>query len=79
MSKKITSEDIRDGWDTSSVAPKKEDPLAERPKKKKAVAETIEVLNPGSSVSRVRGIPKAHSAVIVHPSNIGQDSDSRPR
>lgn len=53
MGKKITSEDIREGWDKSSVAPKKEDPLAARPKRKKEKEkeETIELLNPGASVS----------------------------
>jgi cell division cycle protein 37 len=51
MGRKITSDDIKDGWDVSSVAPKKEDPLAERPKKKKV--EEIEVLNPGASVSLI--------------------------
>ena len=50
--KKITSDGIRDGWSASSVAKAQPSPLDDKPKKKQVQkTETIEVLNPGASVS----------------------------
>lgn len=52
--KKITSDDIREGWTATSVAKAKENPLEDKPKPKakgKEKVETIEVLNPGVSLS----------------------------
>jgi cell division cycle protein 37 len=52
QNKKITSENIKEGWDASIVAKPKPSPLDDRPKKKHVEkTETIEVLNPGASVS----------------------------
>ncbi|ORY23805.1 putative Hsp90 co-chaperone Cdc37 [Naematelia encephala] len=55
MHKKITSEDIHDGWSKSSVVAPKPSPLEDKPKPNKEKAstktETIEVLNPGASTS----------------------------
>jgi cell division cycle protein 37 len=53
--KKITSEDMTEGWDTSSITKAKASVIDDKPKpapkpKQKAKQETIEVLNPGSSV-----------------------------
>lgn len=49
--KKITSDDIKDGWSASSVVKPKASPLDDKPKPKKVEkTETIEVLNPGASV-----------------------------
>jgi cell division cycle protein 37 len=52
--KKITSEDMTEGWDTSSITKAQASVIDDKPKvvKPKPVKEqTIEVLNPGSSVS----------------------------
>ena len=53
--KRITSDDIKEGWSHSSVAPAKPSPLEDKPKvakpAKKEKLETIEVLNAGASVS----------------------------
>ena len=49
--KKITSDDIHEGWDASSVAKPKPSPLDDKPKvasKPKETKEVIEVLNPGT-------------------------------
>ncbi|EIW68660.1 hypothetical protein TREMEDRAFT_31687 [Tremella mesenterica DSM 1558] len=54
--KRITSEDIHEGWDSSSVVKVKPSPLEDKPKPVKKEAkkvETIEVLNPGASSSTV--------------------------
>jgi cell division cycle protein 37 len=54
--KKITSEGIKEGWSATSVAAPKPSPLDDKPKtktKQKEKTETIEVLNPGASVSCV--------------------------
>lgn len=52
--KRITSDDIHEGWDQSAVVAPKPSPLEDRPKPKpKAVTQTIEVLNPKASVSVV--------------------------
>jgi cell division cycle protein 37 len=54
QAKKITSEGIKDGWDASSVVKPTASPLEDKPKskaKKAEKTETIEVLNPGASVS----------------------------
>ena len=48
--KKITSEDIKDGWSQSTVAPAKPSPLEDKPKAKPKT-ETIEVLNPNAVAS----------------------------
>lgn len=56
--KKITSENIKDGWSASSVAKPSVSPLEDKPKPKKVEKkETIEVLNPGASVSIIVKIP----------------------
>jgi cell division cycle protein 37 len=55
--KKITSEDMTEGWDTSSITKAKPSVIDDKPKtapkkeKAKAKEETIEVLNPGSASS----------------------------
>ena len=52
--KKITSEDIKDGWSQTAVAPVKPSPLEEKPKEKpkpKKKKETIEVLNSNAVAS----------------------------
>ena len=58
--KKITSEDIKDGWSQSTVAPLKPSPLEDRPRPKpkatKETTETLEVLN-SSSVASVSRLP----------------------
>lgn len=57
--KKITSEDMKEGWSTSSISKPKESVIDDKPKpapsqpKKKAATETIEVLNPGAGVSQL--------------------------
>ncbi len=54
--KKITSDDIKDGWSQTAVAPAKPSPLEDKPKSKPKAAkptETIEVLNP-NAVANVR-------------------------
>ncbi|RXK42175.1 cell division cycle protein 37 [Tremella mesenterica] len=54
--KRITSEDIHEGWDSSSVVKVKPSPLEDKPKPVKKEAkkvENIEVLNPGASSSTV--------------------------
>ena len=52
--KKITSDDIRDGWSKTAVSVSKPSPLDDKPKmpKKSAKTETIEVLNPGAGSVR---------------------------
>ena len=68
--KKITSEDIRDGWSKSSVVAPKPSPLEDRPNagasskgkgKAKEKVETIEVLNPGPAAVRRTLISTMHS------------------
>jgi hypothetical protein len=55
--KKITSEDMREGWSTSSISKPKESVIDDKPKpapsqpKKQPQTETIEVLNPGAGAS----------------------------
>lgn len=51
--KKITSEDIKDGWSQTAVVPVKPSPLEDKPKPKpkKETTESIEVLNPSSVAS----------------------------
>lgn len=63
QAKKITSEGIRDGWSASSVmknaapSPIENKGLKEaKPKEKKEKEQTIEVLNPGASVSLASGL-----------------------
>ena len=53
--KKITSDDIRDGWSKTAVSASKPSPLDDKPKvpKKTTKQETIEVLNPGASSVRM--------------------------
>lgn len=56
--KKITSEDMTEGWNTSSVTKAQASVIDDKPKVKKAQKEqTIEVLNPGASVSRTIVLP----------------------
>lgn len=59
LKKKITSDDIHEGWSSSKIAPPKPSVWDETPKPKKGKktekVETIEVLNPKASVSRTRG------------------------
>jgi cell division cycle protein 37 len=51
--KKITSEDMTEGWNTSSVTKAQASVIDDKPKvaKKAQKEQTIEVLNPGASVS----------------------------
>jgi len=51
--KNITSEDIKEGWSQSTVAPAKPSPLEDKPKPKpeRTTTETIEVLNPNAVAS----------------------------
>ena len=67
--KKITSEDIKEGWSQSTVAPPKPSPLEDKPKAKsksaaKETNDTIEVLNP-SAVASVRVRSCSGSPLIV--------------
>jgi cell division cycle protein 37 len=55
--KRITSEDIREGWSSSSVSKAKEGPLDKPKPKQKEKEETIEVLNPGAKVSPILKVP----------------------
>ncbi|ODN96495.1 cell division cycle protein 37 [Cryptococcus wingfieldii CBS 7118] len=68
MRKKITSDDIHEGWDKSTVNPAKQGVWDEKPKPKRAPAqkkeETIEVLN-----------PKASSSALTPPAPRDEDSD----
>lgn len=54
--KRITSEDIREGWSSSSVSKAKEGPLDKPKPKQKEKEETIEVLNPGAKVSLISNV-----------------------
>ncbi|ODN75280.1 hypothetical protein L202_06464 [Cryptococcus amylolentus CBS 6039] len=68
MRKKITSDDIHEGWDKSTVNPAKQGVWDEKPKPKRAPAQkkeqTIEVLN-----------PKASSSALTPPAPLAEDSD----
>ena len=63
--RKITSEDMKEGWSQSSVAAATPSPLEDKPKPKaKAKSETIEVLNPGS-VASVRFLPGMRLIMLI--------------
>lgn len=50
--KKITSDDMREGWSSTGISKAQPGPLEDKPKgKKKETVETIEVLNPGADAS----------------------------
>ena len=71
--KKITSEDMTEGWNTSSVTKAQASVIDDKPKVKKAQKEqTIEVLNPGASVSCDNPVFRPKLTTVIRPGSRGR-------